>query len=240
VNNVIKTKKIDVVILCGGRGERLRSVLKDGPKSMIKVNGRPFLDILIDYVVSFGFKRIILCIGYKGGMIKKHYQKNDVSLTILFSEEKVALGTAGAIKNAQSLIKSNPFLVMNGDSFCQIDLNEFINFHLKKKGLFLIALSNLKRSSDYGQVVLEKSGRVVEFKEKIRTKPASNLVNAGIYLLDKAIFSEIPENKKYSLEYEVFPKIVNRRFYGFVVQEKFIDIGIPARFQQARLSGKFG
>jgi NDP-sugar pyrophosphorylase family protein len=235
MNDVIKTKDIDVVILCGGRGERLRSILKDCPKPMVEINGRPFLDILIDYVVSFGFKRIILCIGYKGDKIKHYYQKKDTSSIILFSEEKEPLGTAGAIKKAELLINSNPFFVLNGDSICQLDLNGFFNFHIKKKGLFSIALSNVQNGDSYGKVVLGKSGRIREFNEKIKTESISNFVNVGIYLLDKAIFSEIPENKKCSIEYEIFPKIVNKRFYGFVTQEKFIDIGIPERFQQASL-----
>lgn len=239
MNNVIKTKDIDVVVLCGGKGERLQPLVNDRPKPLAEINARPFLDILIDYVASFGFRRFILCIGYMGDVIKKYFQKGDVSLTILFSEEKEPLGTAGAIKNAQPLIKSSPFLVMNGDSICQLDLNEFVNFHIKKKALFSMVLSNTQNADDCGKVVLDKSGRVTEFNEKIKSRSINNLVNTGIYLLDKSIFSEILGNKKCSMEYDVFPHLIDKRFYGFVSQDKFIDIGTPERFKQANLLENF-
>jgi D-glycero-alpha-D-manno-heptose 1-phosphate guanylyltransferase len=238
VNSVIKAKDMDVVILCGGRGERLGALLKGRPKPMIEMNGRPFLDILVNYVARFGFKRIILSIGYRGDRIKKHYQKGGTSLTVLFSEEKKPLGTAGAIKKAQSLIKGSFFLVMNGDSFCPIDLNEFIDFHIKKRGLCSIVLSHVQSSDDYGKVALGRSGRVIAFSEKKKSGPSGHLVSAGIYLLNKPIFAEIPKNKQCSMENEIFPKIVDRRFYGFVTKEQFIDIGTPERFQQASLPGK--
>ena len=92
---------------------------------------------------------------------------------------------------------------------------------------------SIKNTDDYGRVVLDKSGRITRFNEKVRSGSADNFVNAGIYLLDKSIFFEIPENKKCSLEYEFFPKIINKRFYGFITQERFIDIGTPERFKQA-------
>lgn len=235
MDNIVNTEDIDVVVLCGGRGERLQSLLSDRPKVLAEINGQPFLDILIDYVASFGFKRFILCIGYMADLIKRHYQYSAKTLNILFSEEKEPLGTAGAIKNAEPLIISNPFLVMNGDSLCRLNLNEFIDFHIKKKALFSIVLSNVQNRDDCGKVVLDKLGRVTGFNEKVKSKSTDNFVNAGMYLLDKSIFSEIPKDKNYSLEYEVFPKMVNRRFYGFVTQERFIDIGIPERFKQARV-----
>ena len=234
MKNNIKIEDIDVVILCGGKGKRLQPVVSDRPKALAEINGRPFLDILIDYVASFGFRRFILCIGYMGELIKQYYhQKRDNSLMLVFSEEKEALGTAGAIKNAESNINSSPFLVMNGDSFCKIDLNEFLNSHTKKKALFSIVLSDMKDGGDYGKVVLDDSERICGFDEKANSKSNNSLTNAGMYMLDKAIFSEIPENKKCSLEYEIFPKLVNQRFYGFITEENFVDIGTPERFKQA-------
>lgn len=230
-----KPEDIDVVILCGGEGKRLRPVVEDLPKPMAKINARPFLDILIDYVASFGFRHFILCTGYKGNLIRQHYNAKKTSLEIILSEEKELLGTAGAIKNAQDYIRSNSFLVMNGDSFCKIDLNEFINFHIKKKALFSVVLSKIQNTKDFGKVILDKSEKITRFSEKINSKSTDNLVNAGIYFLDKTIFSEIPDNKKCSLEYDFFPQIVNKRFYGFVTQKRFIDMGTPEGFKQAEI-----
>lgn len=234
MNNNIKTKDIDVVILCGGKGKRLQPIVNDRPKPMAKIGGRPFLDILIDYVARFAFRRFILCVGYRGDFIRKYYRNKEIPFTILFSKEESPLGTAGAIKNAEPLIKSNPFLVMNGDSICRIDLNEYINFHIKKKALFSMALSDIQTTDDCGKVTLNKSGRITAFNEKIRTELKENFTNVGIYLLNKSIFSEIPKNKKCSIEYEIFPSIVNRRFYGFITQEWLMDIGTPERFMRAK------
>ena len=122
----------DVLILCGGKGRRIQSIAKGRPKSMIDINGMPFMDILIDYIDSFGFKRVILCISYRGGFIKKYYSGRKNRLEIVFSEEKELLGTGGAVKNAGPFIKSLQFLVLNGDSFCRIDLQDFLRFHIEK------------------------------------------------------------------------------------------------------------
>jgi len=214
MHRCVKTSAIDVVILCGGKGERLKGVVDDRPKPMAEVNGRPFLDILLDYIAGFGLRRFILCVCHKGDFIKNYYQNRNVPFSILFSDEKKPLGTAGAIKHAEPLIESSPFLVINGDSFCRLDLNAFIDFHIKKKALFSMALSKLKDAAEYGRVVLDKSGKIIGYNEKTGPGSEDNFVNAGIYLFDKSIFSKIPENKKCSIEYEIFPRLVGERFYG--------------------------
>jgi len=161
----------DVVILCGGRGERLRSLINDRPKPLAEINGKPFLDILIDYAAGFGFKRFILCAGYMGDMIEDYYKKKSAIFRILISNEKGPLGTAGAIKNAEPFIKSSPFLVLNGDSICRLNLHKFLKFHAAKKAMFSIALSKMKNSGDYGNIILDtRTGRIKAFKEKSELK----------------------------------------------------------------------
>jgi len=224
---------IDAVILCGGFGTRLKSVLKNQPKSMAKIDKKPFLDILIEYAAGFGFKRFILCAGYKVEVIEKHYAVKKNNLEILVSREKEPLGTAGAIRNAQKLIKSNYFLAMNGDSFCPVDLGSFIAFHLNKKALISIVLSKTMAGKDYGNIVLSDSQRIVQFNEKA-IESAGDFVNSGIYLFDKAILSFIPEGKKFSLEYDFFPTMINKKIYGYVAKESFLDIGTPERYEKAK------
>lgn len=225
--------KIDVLLLCGGKGERLKSVVKDRPKPMAEVKGRPFLDILIDYLLSFGFRRIILCLGYKGEAIRQYYSKKRRLSGILFSQETKPLGTAGAVKNAESLVKSDPFLVMNGDSFCPVDLYKFINLYNSKDATFTMALARAGKGRDYGVVGMDGSRRIISFNEKIKTKNNS-FVNAGIYLLKKRILRLIKADAKSSLEYDIFPKVLNERFYGYLTKEKFIDIGTPERYAKAK------
>lgn len=134
---------MDVVILCGGLGKRLKSVVDDRPKPMAFVGLRPFLDILIDYIASFGTKRFILCIGHRGGSVKTYFRKRK-NFQIIFSEEKNPLGTGGAIKNAKSFIETSPFLILNGDSFIKANLNNFFNFHLRKKAEISILVKKNK------------------------------------------------------------------------------------------------
>jgi NDP-sugar pyrophosphorylase family protein len=229
----IQPQNIDVVILCGGLGTRLQGVIHDRPKLMIKINGRPFLDILIDYVVRYGFTRFILCTGYKRNMIRRYYEKNRDKLLVLFSEESEPLGTAGAIKHAESCIKSDIFLVLNGDSLCEIDLKDFLNFHIGKSALSSIALTSLKSPKDYGVVELDGDYKVTRFSEKVFIK-SNGLVNTGIYFFDRKIFKEIPSGEKRSLEYDIFPKIINQGVYGYVTEKKLLDIGTPERLKIAK------
>ncbi len=224
---------IDVIILCGGLGTRLRGIINDRPKVMTEINSRPFLDILIDYISNYQFKHFILCVGYMSDAIKEYYGKKSCDLTILFSEEKEPLGTAGAIKNAEALIKSNPFLAMNGDSLCKINIQDFLSFHDSKKAMVSIALTTVEKPIDYGMVRMNKDQKIIAFNEKVFIN-SINLVNAGMYLFDRRIFEEIPVGRKLSLEYDLFPRILDKGVYGYVTDKELFDIGTPERLEMAK------
>ncbi len=223
----------DVLILVGGQGKRLRQVVGDKPKPMADIKGRPFLDILINYVSGYGFRRIILCTGHMASLVREHYRKVTDGIEILFSEEKEPLGTGGAIKNAKALIRSNPFLVMNGDSFCAADLGSLVDFHKKMNALLSIVLTYSDTTEDYGSVTFNSSGRITSFSEKVPCAGKSS-VNAGIYLMNKDIFSYMPRKKRFSLEYDMFPDIAGNRCYGFVTEMQLTDIGTPERYYAAQ------
>lgn len=224
-------RNIDVVILCGGKGTRLKSVISDRPKPMAEIANKPFLDIIIDYVSSYGLRRFILCVGYMKEKIKEYYAPRGDSLEIVFAEEKILLGTGGAIKNAETLIKSNPFLVMNGDSFCPLNMIDFLNFHMVKKSELTVALSKIEGNGDYGVVMIDGQNRITAFNEKKSVKNA--FINTGIYIFNRSIFSIIPSNTVYSLEYNLFPNFTSREFYGYITENEFIDIGTSERFKKA-------
>jgi D-glycero-alpha-D-manno-heptose 1-phosphate guanylyltransferase len=224
---------IDVLILCGGQGNRLKKIVTDRPKPMAEINGHPFLDILINYIEGFGFKRFILSVCHMSDFIKNYYRDKVHSLEILFSLENEPLGTGGAVKNTEKLIYSDSFLVMNGDSFCPVNLTQFMDFHNQKNALLSMVVVESNNSEDFGQITLDNSQRIIQFEEKkrINGKP---LINAGIYLFKRDILSMIPPNIKYSLEYDLFPKLVGKEFYGFVTEEKLLDIGTPERYEEAK------
>lgn len=226
-------KNTDVYILCGGLGKRLKSITKNNPKPMVKIGEKPFLDIIIDYLSGFGFRHFILGIGCRAEVFKKYYKNFKLKdLNIDFCEEKTPLGTGGAVKKAKSLIKSNPFLVLNGDSFCEFNPLDFLKFHQDKKAVVSMLLRKVPSGADYGRVNLDKAGRVIDFNEK--DSQASNcLINAGIYVFDKKVFDSMPQNKLFSLELDFFPKLTRGKCFGYTKSGFFIDIGTPERYLKA-------
>jgi len=229
---MIKPEKVDVVVLCGGLGTRLRAVVSDRPKSLAEISGKPFLDLLINYVSMFGFRRFILCVGYKGEMVLDYYKKQvDKKRQILISREEKPLGTAGAIKNAERFLRSDPFLVINGDSLCSVDLKNFLKFHEENKAVLSIILTSAIHGDDCGKIILDKKTKeITNFAEK-RKITNKGLTNMGIYLFSKDLLREIPKKKKVSLENDFFPKLIGRGLFGKVVTKDFIDIGTPERFR---------
>lgn len=229
-------KNIDVVILCGGKGKRLQTLISDRPKSMAEINGRPFLDIILDHLSNYGVKRVILCAGYMVDVIRNYYCNKKLIFELVILEEKVPLGTGGAIRDTQGLVKTSSLLVMNGDSFCPINLNDFIGFHRDNKALLSIAVTEVDNAADYGSILLDKDKKIIRFDEK--NSGAKVLINTGVYLFTKDILSLIPDEIPYSLEYDFFPNLIGKDIYGFIIQEPFIDIGTPERFKKAK--GLFG
>jgi len=226
-------KNTDVYILCGGFGKRLKSVTKNKPKPMVKIGDKPFLDIIIEYLSGFGFKHFILGIGYRAEVFKKYYKNfKSKDLNIEFCEEKIPLGTGGAVKKARSLIKSNPFLVLNGDSFCEFEPLDFLRFHKNKKAIVSILLRKVRRGADYGKVKLNKKSLITDFNEK-DSQAKNCLVNAGVYLFDKRALGLMPRQKAFSLERDFFPKLTEKKCFAYTKSGFFIDIGTPERYLKA-------
>jgi NDP-sugar pyrophosphorylase family protein len=227
-----KLSETDAVILCGGMGSRLRSVVDDRPKPMAEIGERPFLDILIDSFAEFGLRRFVLCAGYMSDIIRDYYGNQGGSREFVISEEYKPLGTAGAIKNAAELIHSDTFLVANGDSFCSADLAAFHDFHSARNASMSMVVIETKNTGDCGLVSLDDSQRIIGFEEK-NQQSQSRYINAGIYLFEKEALSLIPANASFSLERELVPKIIERGCYGFATASRLFDIGTPERFAAA-------
>lgn len=224
---------MQALILVGGLGTRLREIAKDIPKVMVDIKGKPFLEYLILQLKKYNLNDIVLCIGYLKEKIESYFGNgNHLGVNIVYSEEPKPLGTGGAINFAEHLINKDNFIVMNGDSFFDIDLKELISHHLNKKALATMALAEVKEIKRFGSVKIDKNGIIKSFKEK-EQKANSNLINGGIYVLNKEIFKYIPKDKSVSLEKEIFPKFVNsNRFYGISFNNYFIDIGIPKDYKK--------
>jgi len=227
--------KIDVVILCGGIGSRLRPVFQDRPKALAPIGGKVFLDILIQELIGWGFRRFILCVGYLNEKIVEYFKPRNEG-EFVFSIEDTPLGTGGAVKNANEHIGSETILVMNGDSICKVNYHEFHSFHSSHHELLSIVLSPNKDREDGGNVRLDKSGKILSFNEKNKDH-STQLINAGIYLMQRSILSRMPTTDRFSLEYEFFPELISKQHcYGFRVENEVLDIGTPERYKQFQYS----
>ena len=223
---------ITTVILAGGLGTRLRSVLSDRPKMLAEVLGRPFLTYLLDQLSSAGARKVILCIGYMGDSVQKVYGDVYKSLHLLYSQEDEPLGTGGALRLALPLIESEHVLVMNGDSYIHADLSYYVDWFFqidRKASLLLVKVPDTSR---YGMVKVEKDESISIFEEKEKAKGA-RWINAGVYLMKTSLLKSIPVGKSFSLEREFFPSLVGKGLFGRQCKGKFIDIGTPESYVNA-------
>jgi D-glycero-alpha-D-manno-heptose 1-phosphate guanylyltransferase len=230
-------KDIDVLILTGGQGTRLRSVVHDRPKTMAKIGQGPFLDIILGSLVEQGFKRFILCTGYMGEYIQDYYSKKFSEYEISISHEEMPLGTGGAIRNAKASIKSKIFLALNGDSYCHVDFREVIRCHLENEAMLTMVVAESPCSENFGNIKIHDNNRIRSFREKV-TEDGDSLVNTGIYCLNRSILDVMSKEKTpYSLETDFFPSIMIHRCFGYVSKSMLYDIGTPSGLNQYIESG---
>ena len=225
---------ISVAILAGGLGTRLRAAVADRPKVLAEINGRPFLDYLLDQLSKAGCRSVVLCTGYLGEQIYTAFGENyDNRLQLCYSREQQPLGTGGALRLALPLMASNPILVMNGDSFCAADLTAFWQGYRSSRADAAMLLTWVAHAQRYGSVKLNDDGIVIEFAEK-NQESGPCWINAGIYLLSREAIASIPEGAKTSLEYDIFPQLVGHGLFGYKSQGRFLDIGTPDDFVLAK------
>jgi NDP-sugar pyrophosphorylase family protein len=230
-------EKIDAIILAGGKGTRLQSVVSDVPKPLAMINGEPFLDILLRRLDGCGIiGRVVLAVGHMAEHVIERYRGcDDFGFDIEFSVERELLGTGGGIKQAMKLTESELVLAMNGDSFVEADIRDLVHVHEVRGAKLSIVLTRADDGARYGNVFTDDEGRIVAFREK-DNELCGGLVNAGIYLFGRGLFDGVPEDKKLSVEKELFPAFLGEysgRVYGYAVRGKFIDIGIPQSYRRA-------
>ncbi|RMF06623.1 MAG: galactokinase [Candidatus Neomarinimicrobiota bacterium] len=227
--NLNRFHEITPVILAGGKGTRLRSVVSDRPKALAQVNGRPFLSVLLDQLLAFGFQRVVLCVGYRSDQIIDTFGSTYQSLDIIYSRETVPLGTGGAILSALPMIATSYFLIHNGDSFIPYDLNAFTSYLKRKKAEGGLIASYRENGSSCGQIIFNPDQRITGFMEK--SSQAAGWVNAGIYLIPRNWFAGYIAGKPYSMEFDFLPGWTTRKFYAFRSRNPFIDIGTPESYR---------
>jgi NDP-sugar pyrophosphorylase family protein len=225
-------RDIATVILAGGLGSRLRSVVGEQPKVLAQVAGRPFLAYVLDHLAEAGVRSVVLCTGYKADAVADQFGASYRGVALTYSRETAPLGTGGAVRRARSLVASDPILVVNGDSYCAADLGAFLALHRDRRAAASLLLTEVADTARYGRVEVDAAGAVLGFTEKA---PSGGLgwINAGVYLLGQAFLRALPPAESFSLEREVFPAWVGHGLTAYRSSGAFIDIGTPESYARA-------
>ena len=229
------------VILAGGLGTRLRTTVPDRPKAMAAVGGRPFLRYQLEFLAKWNITDVVLCVGYLHEQIQKYFDDgSSFGVSLRYSVECKPLGTAGAIKHAQPLL-DNTFLVLNGDTYLNLDLEQVLDRHAGGPQVATLTLLHARDGKRYGSVTTDSTGCVIAFAERGGLEPC--LINGGLYVFEPGALEFIPPNREVSLERETFPLMVDRRLVmGCVMEGYYLDIGTPESYltAQRELPGQLG
>lgn len=225
---------ISVAVLAGGLGSRLRSVVPNTQKVVADVSGSPFLEHVLRQIEKAGFRHVVICTGHLSEQVRTLFEARPGKLRIEISEEPQPLGTAGAIRFALDRIPSPFVLVVNGDSYCDLDLQAFSAASVASPSRAHLVALPVDDAARFGRVVVAPGGLIERFEEKGRGGPGD--INAGIYLFPTDLLREIPHGVTCSLEKETFPRLVERGMLaGYRAPScRFIDIGTPESFAAAQ------
>lgn len=218
---------MQAILLAGGLGTRLKSVVKDRPKPMALIQNKPFLEYVLKELKKNGITDIIFAVGYKGSMVEEYFKDGSkFGIRVFYSYEEEPLGTAGAIKNAEKYIEEETFFVLNADTLYQLDYSRLIRIQREQDLDLALVLREVPDVSRYGMAKLT-DGRLTAFNEKVSDKKPGT-INGGVYLMKRTVLEKIGKGKV-SLENEVIPELLrsSRPLGGIINDGYFIDIGIP-------------
>lgn len=226
----------EAVILAGGFGTRLQSVVADVPKPMAPVKGKPFLQYILDYCIKQGIERIVLSTGYKHEVIFSFFGTQYKTIQIQYAQEQEPLGTGGGIQFALQKCLDENVVVLNGDTFFDVDLQELENQHIKAQSEFSIAAKKMYHFNRYG-IIQTKDNRINAFEEKRAVE--EGIINAGVYIINRTKFLALQLPQKFSMEKNYMEKFFSSKpFYAFEFSGYFIDIGIPEDYEKVQIDFK--
>lgn len=222
---------MEAVILAGGFGTRLKSVVHDVPKPMAPVAGRPFLSYLLDQLDRKGCTHAVLAVGYKREVIQNFFGSRYKGVSLSYSVEDKPLLTGGALKKALEMVIEDAVLVLNGDTFFDVDLSRIMEFHYQTHSDATLAVKELYDFSRYGTVLFDDTYRINCFVEKKESH--KGFINGGVYVLNRTLFDGILQDK-FMMEKDFLEKYVDSKtFSAFPCDGYFIDIGIPEDYEKA-------
>jgi NDP-sugar pyrophosphorylase family protein len=228
---------MQAIVLAGGLGTRLRSVVPELPKPMAPVRGRPFLEFVLDQLVEAGFELATLAVGYRSHSIRSHFGERYRGLVLDYSVETEPLGTGGAIRLGWASVSEQDVFVVNGDTYLEVDYRAMLDAHRREDALLTLAVCHVADAGRYGALEL-RDGRVAGFHEKGRSGPG--WINAGVYVLARQLQPLLASREPFSFEQDiVVPELSAIRPLAHITDGVFIDIGIPEDYARAQtlLSG---
>jgi mannose-1-phosphate guanylyltransferase len=232
------------LFLAGGMGTRLQPLTDNLPKPMVSILNKPLLERTMINLKKCGISEIVISTCYHPEYIENHFGNGSMfDLSIKYIVEETPMGTGGAIKMTEEHF-NEPFIVFNSDILSDIDVSKMIDFHRSKKALATIAVTEVQDPSMYGVIEYDANGYAVTFKEKPKKgESSSKSVNAGIYIFEPEIFSEIASDRAVSIEREVFPNLLNdnKKISIYQSGSYWMDIGTIQKYRQAHwdiMSGK--
>jgi len=225
---------IDVFVLAGGLGTRIRPILGDKPKLLAPIRGSTYLDHLLNWLRRFGAHRVVLGLGVHARAIVDYVQAHPISgIEIETVVEPSPLGTAGAIRHARTTMRSDPVMVINGDSFADTDLCRLLERHQSAHADATMLCAEVEDAERYGRLALDAEGFVERFVEKDSSFQGRALINAGIYCISAQLLDVIATGTAKSLERDVFERLPRRSLAAYTECSRFIDIGTPESLAQA-------
>jgi mannose-1-phosphate guanylyltransferase len=234
---------VKAIILVGGEGTRLRPLTYTVVKAMVPILNKPFIEYVFRYLSSHQIREIILAMGYKPDCITDYFgDASQLGTRLIYSVETEPLGTAGAVKNAEQHIDDD-FFVMNGDIFTDLNLTEMLRFHENKGAKVTIALAPVEDPTRFGVVETDSNQRVTRFIEKPKPEQVtSNMINAGIYIVEREILNRVPQGKRLMFERDVFPILLSEGepVFGYATDAYWIDTGTPEQYLQLNRDLMFG
>ncbi len=223
---------MQAIVLAGGLGTRLRTVVPDLPKPMAPIRGKPFLSILLDDLVTAGFSNVILAVGYRHEAIRDYFGDRYKSLRLDYSVESEPLGTGGAIWLALAQTTAPHVFVVNGDTYLELDYQSMLAFHHEANATLTVAVCSVPDAGRYGALDIERN-RIRGFSEKGRSGPG--IINGGVYLLSRDLFNGYALPTVFSFETDLLaPHVGTLRPLAFQTAGTFIDIGVPKDYARAQ------
>lgn len=225
------------IILAGGLGTRLRAAVAEVPKPMAPINGHPFLECQMDFWLKQGIRHFILSVGYKHELISSYFGSEYRGATIDYVVEDVPMGTGGGLLlSLKYLSNTNPFLLLNGDSFFDVSISELLKHHLANRAAVTFSLFRTSEEGRYMGMRLRDDGRILSLGDKQNQSTA--LANGGVYVVDPKVFDgyPAPTKKVLSLEADIFPELLKSEagMWGHESKGLFIDIGVPEDYFRAQ------